>query len=150
MSKERAYGSGMSQEKATKFLVIGIILAISFGSLLLISNSMASQADTWKNYQENINVDGYNRGLYGPAENMTNWYNIRMQWLWMKQQPLYLGNVSLIGVNIGLLLVFIGFIGFATNNQMDEHTRRTCIIIAGVIIFVLMISFVGVLNISIG
>jgi len=150
MSKQRSIGNGMSKDRATRFLVIGVILAVGFGTLLLISNNMAARADEWAAYEGRLNLENLNDNVVSDIEYVARAKEIALQQLWMKQQQLYLGSIGRIGVNIGLILVFIGFIGFGTNDQLDEHTRRTCIIIAGVIIFVMMISFVGSFGIFIG
>ncbi len=139
----------MSQEKATRYLVLGIILAVGFGTLILISNSLAANATAWSNYETQMNTDNYNQGVYGVGEYNARTLQITQTRLWMLQQQIYLGSIGRIGLNIGLILVFIGFIGFATNAQLDEHTRRTCIIIAGIVAFVLMISFMGGLTLSV-
>ncbi len=151
MSKERAYGSGISQEKATKYVVIGIILAVGFGTLILISGSLADTTNitAWHTYEDAINQDNLDKGIIGYSEWQARDKEILRTTQWMAEQKLYLGSIGKIGMNLGLILVIIGFIGFATNGQLDENTRRTCIILAGVIAVLLLINFVGTLNLSI-
>ncbi len=133
----------MSQEKATKYLVIGIILAVAFGTLIIISFSLTANASVWSDYENALNLKNLNEGVYGIQEYNARATEITLTATWMAQQQLYLGTIGRIGMNIGLILVIIGFIGYATNNQMDEHTRRTCIFIAGLVVFVLLLSFTG-------
>ncbi len=149
MSKERAYGSGMSQEKATRLLVLGIVLAVGFGTLVMISNSLTANASAWYDYEHAINQQNLNKGVIGSEEYNARETELTLTQTWMLEQQIYLGNIGRIGMNIGLICVFVGFIGFGTNTQMDENTRRACIIIAGVVLFVLIISFVGGLAVSI-
>ncbi|OLS13789.1 MAG: hypothetical protein RBG13Loki_2597 [Promethearchaeota archaeon CR_4] len=148
MSKTRI--GGMDQGTATRFLVVGIILAVGFGTLILISSYMVTNADEWAAYEDRVNQDNLDQGLIGPAEFADRAREITRTVLWMEQQQLYFGIIGRVGVNVGMILVIIGFIGFGTNNQMDENTRRACVIIAGVLGLVMMVSFIGSLGIYIG
>ena len=48
----------MNKEKATKFLIYGLLVAIIFGTILMISTSIADNAYTWlllENQQNEMN-----------------------------------------------------------------------------------------------
>ena len=130
----------MEENIAKKCLIIGIIVAVSAGTIMIISTSMAINADDWKNYADEENQMNYWLGKYGYQEYKLKEQDIILTNLWMKQQGLVIGNAARVIVNIGLILLFIGFIGYATNDRIDEKTKRTYLTIAAIVLFVMMLT----------
>jgi len=130
----------MEENIAKKCLIIGIIVAVSAGTIMIISTSMAINADDWKSYADEENQMNYWLGKYGYQEYKLKEQDIILTNLWMKQQGLVIGNAVRVVVNIGLILLFIGFIGYATNDRIDEKTKRTYLTIAAIVLFVMMLT----------
>jgi len=122
----------MEENIAKKCLIIGIIVAVGAGTIMMISTSLALNADTWKTYADEENQMNYWLGNYGYQEYQLIEQDIILTNLWMKQQGLVLGNA--------LILLFVGFIGYATNDRIDEKTKRTHLTIAGIVLFVMMLT----------
>jgi len=130
----------MEENRAKKCLIIGIIVAVAAGTVMMISTSMAINADNWKTYADEENQMNYWLGNYGYQEYQLKEQDIILTNLWMKQQGLVIGNAARVVVNIGLILLFVGFIGYATNDLIDEKTKRTHLTIAGIVLFVMMLT----------
>ena len=130
----------MEENVAKKCLIIGIIVAVTAGTIMMISTSMAINADNWKNYADEENQMNYWLGNYGYQEYMLKEQDIILTNLWMKQQGLVIGNAARVVVNIGLILLFVGFIGYATNDRIDEKTKRMYLTIAAIVLFVMMLT----------
>ena len=58
----------------------------------------------------------------------------------MEYQVIIIGNIARIGVNVGLFFIVIGFLSFALNDKFDEKTRRIYLVLAGAILFVIMLT----------
>lgn len=130
----------MEENIAKKCLIIGIIVAVTAGTIMMISTSLAINADDWKTYADEENQMNYWLGNYGYQEYQLKEQEIILSNLWMKQQGLVIGNAARVVVNLGLILLFIGFIGYATNDRIDEKTKRTYLTIAGIVLFVMMLT----------
>ena len=130
----------MEENRAKKCLIIGIIVAVAAGTIMMISTSMAINADNWKTYADEENQMNYWLGNYGYQEYQLKEQDIILTNLWMKQQGLVIGNAARVVVNIGLILLFIGFIGYATNDRIDEKTKRIYLTIAAIVLFVMMLT----------
>ncbi len=130
----------MEENIAKKCLIIGIIVAVVAGTIMMISTSLALNADNWKTYADEENQMNYWLGNYGYQEYILKEQEIILTNLWMEQQGLVIGNAARVVVNIGLILLFIGFIGYATNDRIDEKTKRTHLTIAGIVLFVMMLT----------
>ena len=131
---------GSDKNKSTKYLVIGVIIAVIFGTIMGTSRSIALNADSWKVYQDLENDENYDKGLYGYQDFLINQRDIALTHAWMEQQQIIFVTLAQIGVNIGLICIFIGFIGFAVNDSLDERTRRVSLLLASVVLFVLMFT----------
>ncbi len=130
----------MEENRAKKCLIIGIIVAVAAGTIMMISTSMAINADNWKTFADEENQMNYWLGNYGYQEYQLKEQDIILTNLWMKQQGLVIGNAARVVVNIGLILLFIGFIGYATNDRIDEKTKRIYLTIAAIVLFVMMLT----------
>ncbi len=139
--------ANMSKEKATKCLIYGLIISIIFSMIVATSMSIAGNALAWKTLADYQNQIGYWNGAYGYSEYVQNSVDINNIRYWMEFQNVIVVNIARIGINIGLILMVIGFIGFATNESLDERTRRVSLTLAGLILLIVMMSlfFSGVL-----
>ncbi|MFX0010539.1 MAG: hypothetical protein ACFE9R_09505, partial [Candidatus Hermodarchaeota archaeon] len=54
-----------NKEKAMKFLIYGLLTAIIFGTILMISKTIAGYAGTWQALDNQQNEMNYMQGLYG-------------------------------------------------------------------------------------
>ena len=131
---------GSDKNKSSKYLIIGLLIAVIFGTIVGISKSLALNADNWKTYKDIDNLKNYDMGLYGFQDFELKRREIELTHAWLEQQQILIVSLAQIGVNIGLVCVFIGFIGFTVNDSLDERTRRISLILAATVIFVLMFT----------
>jgi len=130
----------MDKEKATKFLIYGLLVAIIFGTILMISKSIADNAYEWYLIEEQQNLMNYMQGLYGYNDYIEKIERATLLRYWMDYQVVIVGNIARIGVNIGLFFIVIAFFSFALNDQFDEKSRRIYLILAGAILFIIMVT----------
>jgi len=130
----------MDKERATKFLIYGLLVAIIFGSILMISKSIADNAYTWFLIENQQNEMNYMQGLYGYNDYIEKLERATLLYYWMDYQVVIVGNIARIGVNIGLFFIVIAFFSFALNDQFDEKSRRIYLILASAILFIMMVT----------
>ena len=130
----------MDKEKATKFLIYGLLVAIIFGTILMISKSISDNAYTWFLIESQQNEMNYMQGLYGYNDYIEKIERATLLYYWMDFQVVIVGNIARIGVNIGLFFIVIAFFSFALNDQFDEKSRRIYLILAGAILFIIMVT----------
>jgi hypothetical protein len=58
----------------------------------------------------------------------------------MEYQVIIVGNIARIGVSVGLFFIVVAFLSFALNDKFDEKSRRIYLILAGAILFVIMVT----------
>ncbi|MHA2008050.1 MAG: hypothetical protein ACXABO_11940 [Promethearchaeota archaeon] len=140
----------MDKRKATKYIVYGLITAILFGLMMMISRSIAQNAYTWENLANQENDINFWNGEYGYNDYVKRQEEIDRIRFWMEWQDVIFMNIARVGVNIALLFVLVGFLSFALNDKIDERTRRISLYIAGLILFVLMFTtFFASISISV-
>ena len=130
----------MDKEKATKFLIYGLLVALIFGTILMISKSISDNAYTWFLIESQQNEMNYMQGLYGYNDYIEKIERATLLYYWMDFQVVIVGNIARIGVNIGLFFIVVAFFSFALNDQFDEKSRRIYLILAGAILFVIMVT----------
>ncbi|MHA2288814.1 MAG: hypothetical protein ACXABG_08505 [Promethearchaeota archaeon] len=130
----------MDKERATKFLIYGLLVALAFGTLLMISKSIADNAYTWFLLESQQNEMNYMQGLYGYNDYIVNQEMANLLYYWMEYQVVIFGNIARIGVNIGMFFIAIAFLSFALNDKFDEKARRIYLVLAGLILFVIMFT----------
>lgn len=130
----------MDKEKATKFLIYGLLVALIFGTILMISKSIADNAYTWFLIENQQNELNYMQGLYGYNDYIEKLERATLLYYWMDYQVVIVGNIARIGVNIGLFFIVVAFFSYALNDQFDEKSRRIYLILAGAILFVIMVT----------
>ena len=130
----------LDKNRAAKFVIFGIFIAIAFGLMLMISDSVANNATQWEALADDENYQNYISGLYGYTDYLARQEEIDRIGLWMRYQDVIFMNIARVGVNIGLVFVLIGFLSFAVNDKIDESTRRIALIIAGLILFIMMFT----------
>jgi hypothetical protein len=111
-----------------------------FGTILMISKSIADNAYTWFLIESQQNKMNYMQGLYGYNDYIVKIERANLLYYWMEFQVVIVGNIARIGVNIGLFFIVIAFFSFALNDQFDEKSRRIYLILAGAILFVIMVT----------
>ena len=130
----------MNKEKATKFLIYGLLVAIIFGTILMISKSIADNASTWQLLENQLNEMNYMQGLYGYNDYIVKVERANLVRYWMEYQIIIVGNIARIGVNVGLFFIVVAFLSFALNDKFDEKSRRIYLVLAGAILFVIMVT----------
>jgi len=130
----------MNKERATKFLIYGLLIAIIFGTILMISKSIADNAGIWLSLENQQNLMNYMQGLYGYNDYIVKAEKAILISYWMEYQVIILGNIARIGVNVGMFFIAIAFLSFALNDKFDEKTRRIYLVLAGAILFVIMVT----------
>ncbi|MFX0106179.1 MAG: hypothetical protein ACFE75_11915 [Candidatus Hodarchaeota archaeon] len=140
----------LDKNRATKFIVYGLIVAILFGLMMMISRSIAQNAGTWNNLAHQENLMNYWNGLYGYNDYIQREQEIYETMYWMQWQDVIFMNIARVGVNIALFFILIGFLSFAVNEKLDDRTRRISLILAGLILFVIMFTtFFASISISV-
>ena len=130
----------MDKNRATKYIIYGLVAAVLFGLIMMISRSIAQNASTWENLENQRNEINYWNGKYGFNDYIKRQEEIDEIRYWMEWQDVIFMNIARIGVNISLIFILIGFLSFAVNDKIDEKTRRISLIIAGLVLFVLMFT----------
>lgn len=130
----------MDKERATKFLIYGLLVAIIFGTVLMISKSIADNAYTWFLLESQQNEMNYMQGLYGYNDYIVKAERANLIYYWMEYQVVIIGNIARIGVNIGMFFIAIAFSSFALNDKFDEKARRIYLVLAGLILFVIIFT----------
>jgi predicted PurR-regulated permease PerM len=130
----------MDKRKAMKFIVYGLIAAILFGLIMMISRSISDNAGSWAAIANQDNYMNYWSGLYGYNDYIQNQENIDRIQYWMGFQDVIFMNIARVGINIALVFILIGFLSFAVTENMDERTRRIYLIISGMILLLIMFT----------
>jgi hypothetical protein len=130
----------LDKNKATKYIIYGLLAAILFGLMMMISRSIAQNAGSWENMANQENEMNYWNGVYGYNDYIQRQEEIDQIRYWMEWQDVIFVNIARVGVNIALFFILIGFLSFAVNDKIDEKIRRICLIIAGLVLFVVMFT----------
>ena len=140
----------LDKNKATKFVIYGLLVAILFGLMMMISRSIAQNASSWYNLANQENEMSYWDGDYGYNDYIQRREEIEHTYYWMQWQDVIFVNIARVGVNISMFFILIGFLSFAVNDKIDEKTRRIFLILAGLILFVIMFTtFFSSISISV-
>jgi hypothetical protein len=130
---------GTNTHKAGLFIMVGVIMAIIFGSILLISTALNDNADEWRTYERGLVTDLFDDGEITAEERDQRYDQIDDMRDWMEIQDFYVYLFAPLFINLGLIFITIGFIGFGINNSLEERTRRASILIAAAIIFIVLV-----------
>jgi hypothetical protein len=130
----------IDKNRAAKFVIYGLIIAIAFGVMMMVSRSVAANAGQWAQLANQENDMAYASGAYGYNDYVEKGEQIIRTQYWMEFQEVIFMNIARVGVNLGLLFVVIGFLSFAVNDNIQENVRRTALIIAGLILFLMMFT----------
>jgi len=153
MSEKRSLADSiplLDKRKAVKFIIYGLLVAILFGLMMMISRSIAQNASQWLNLANYENEMNYSNGAYGYAEYIQRGQQILQTYYWMTFQDAIFMNIARVGVNIALVFILIGFLSLGVAENIDERTRRIYLIIAGLILFVIMFTtFFASISISV-
>ncbi|TFF94561.1 MAG: hypothetical protein EU543_00950 [Promethearchaeota archaeon] len=130
----------LDKSKAMKFIIYGLIVAVIFGTIMMISRSIDYNASSWYNLVNEQNLQNYNAGVYGYTEYLKRSEEIQLIYRWMDFQDVIFINIARLGVNISLIFIAVGFLSLGVNPGLDENTRKICIILGGIILIVLMLT----------
>ena len=130
----------LDKNRATKFIIYGLVISVIFGIMMMVSRSVAANAGAWANLANQQNEIAYWSGAYGYNDYIHNQAQITQIQYWMAFQDVIFMNIARVGINIGLIFVLIGFLSFAVNEKIDEHTRKIALIIAGLVLFLMMFT----------
>jgi hypothetical protein len=140
----------LDKNKAIKYIIYGLLVAILFGLMMMISRSVAQNASSWENLANQENDMNYWNGVYGFNDYIQRQEEIDRIRYWMEWQDVIFVNIARVGVNVSLFFIMIGFLSFAVNDKIDDRTRRISLIIAGLILFVIMFTtFFASISISV-
>jgi hypothetical protein len=103
----------MDKRKAMKFIVYGLMAAILFGLIMMISRSISDNAGSWANMADQENYINYWSGLYGYNDYIQTQENIDRIQYWMGFQDVIFMNIARVGINIALVFILVGFLSFA-------------------------------------
>ena len=130
----------LDKNKAIKFIVYGLLVAILFGLMMMISRSISQNALSWRDLANQENEMDYWDGDYGYNDYVQRREEIEQTYYWMQWQDVIFVNIARVGVNVSMFFILIGFLSFAVNDKIDEKTRRIFLILAGLILFVIMFT----------
>lgn len=130
----------LDKNKATKFVIYGLLVAILFGLMMMISRSIDQNAYSWYVLENQENEMSYWDGVYGYNDYIQRREEIEQTRYWMEWQDVIFVNIARVGVNVSMFFILIGFLSFAVNDKIDEKTRRIFLILAGLILFVIMFT----------
>ncbi|MBD3353539.1 MAG: hypothetical protein GF364_18795 [Candidatus Lokiarchaeota archaeon] len=130
----------IDRKTATKFLIKGIIIAIIFGTISIVSDSIANNATDWENMQDERNEIAYWTGEYGYQQYMERNREIDVIGDWLRFQEAIFANIARIGTNVGLIFVLIAFVGYTADKDMNKHMRLVSLILAGIVVTVIMFT----------
>lgn len=130
----------LDKNKATKFIIYGLLIAVIFGIMMMVSRSVSANAGAWENLANQENYNAYWGGAYGYNDFIHKQEEIDTIRYWMEFQDVIFMNIARVGINIGLIFVLIGFLSFAVNDRIDENTRKISLIIAGLVLFLMMFT----------
>ncbi|MBY9004732.1 MAG: hypothetical protein KGD73_12215 [Candidatus Lokiarchaeota archaeon] len=130
----------LDKNRAAKFIIYGLIIAILFGMMMMVSRSIADNSGQWATLADQENELSYWNGDYGYNDFIERQEEIDRIQYWMAFQDVIFMNIARVGVNIGLVFVLVGFLSFAVNDKIDESTRKISLIIAGLILFMMMFT----------
>ena len=140
----------LDKRKAMKFIIYGLIAAILFGLIMMISRSIANNSGAWQNLALQENDIAYWNGEYGYNDYIRRQEEIYRIGYWMAFQDVIFMNIARVGVNIALVFMLIGFLSLGVAENIDERARRIYLIISGLILFVVMFTtFFASISISV-
>ena len=141
----------LDKNRAAKFIIYGLIIAILFGMMMMVSRSISDNAGQWEAIANQENELSYWNGDYGYTDFIERQEEIDRIGNWMEFQDVIFMNLARVGVNIGLVFVLVGFLSFAVNDKIDENTRKISLIITGLILFMMMFTtFFSSIYVSVG
>lgn len=141
----------LDKNRAAKFIIYGLIIAILFGMMMMVSRSISDNAGQWEALANQENELSYWNGDYGYTDFIERQEEIDRIGNWMGFQDVIFMNLARVGVNIGLVFVLVGFLSFAVNDKIDENTRKISLIITGLILFMMMFTtFFSSIYVSVG
>lgn len=140
----------LDKKKAMKFVIYGLIAAILFGLIMMISRSIAQNASSWEALANQENDMSYWNGEYGYNDYIRRQEEIDRIRYWMEFQDVIFVNIARVGVNVALVFMLIGFLSLGVSENIDERARRIYLIISGLILFVIMFTtFFASISISV-
>lgn len=130
----------MDHRTATRWLIIGMIVAICFGTIALVSRSLSANSADWEAYQDDRNEQAYWSGEIGYQEYLERQREIETMESLMDLQQVYVSIPARIGVNIGLLMVLVAFVAYSADKDMAKNMRLLSFILAGIVVTVMMFT----------
>ena len=133
------------KQKAARMIMLGILIAIIFGTLIFISQTIAMNASSYATLANHENLVNYNSGYYGYDEYIRRGQDILTAQYWMAFQDAIVVPLARIGVQIALLMISIGFLSLGITEGGDERTKRLYLIIGAsmIIIMIFTVLFQG-------
>lgn len=128
----------VDKAKAMRLLIFGLILTIIAVTILLASRTVSAGATNWQNLAQQENSLNFWSGLYGSTEYAQRNNEILLTVYWMRHQATIFSVVGRIGMNVGLLMMILGFIFLAMNNTIDEKTRHVFLIVGAALVLIVM------------
>jgi hypothetical protein len=136
----------LDHNTATRFIIIGMLLAIIFGSVAMVSKSLAANSADWRVIQEQqAKLDWYN-GIITLQEYDIQISTIIKQEAQMNLQQSIFGVIAQLCVNLCLIIVLIGFVSYANDPELDKRIKQMSFLLGGIIIVVMMFTslFTGI------
>ena len=130
----------MDQRTAMKLVLQGFIIAVIFGAATLTSRSVATNSANWQALQSHQNKQEFWDGEIGNQEYLERQREIEETGFWMTYQQVIIGNICRLFINLALIVVIIGFLGLASQKEMDDKHRLISFLLAGMILIVIMFT----------
>jgi len=121
-----------------KRLKKGIIVAIIFGSIFMISEAVIVIHLNWTNiaYQDAQKMADEDRITYSELDDIEN--QLEYVHYYVEYVCSIVSTLAHIGLNIAFIFIIIGFLSITIDKSIDKKMQRICLILAGFALFFLM------------
>jgi hypothetical protein len=130
----------IDHDTATRFILVGLVVAVVFGIAGLTSRSLAANAVQWTTIQnQQALLDFWSGKIDYHEYDVITAYIIKSSNQMVLQQAIF-GNVCRLGVDVSLIFVMIGFLAYANSDRLNDKMKLLSLIIGGVIVTVLLFT----------
>ena len=133
----------MDKKKATRMIVFGILIAIIFATIAMISTELSDQANSLYTLLNHQRLTNYNEGYITYEDYVRQGQELLELQYWLQAQDIILIPIARIGGFIAVLLIALGFLSLGLNDSIDEKSRRMYMIIGGITTLLLVMSVLG-------
>ena len=135
--------STMDAKKAMRLIVYGILIAIIFAAIGLISMNLDANSTSVYNLLESQRLIDYNNGLISYEEFLSRGISNSNLRYWLQTQDIWIVPIARIGGLIAVFLITVSFLSLGLNDRIEEKSRRAYLIIGGIATIFLIMYITG-------